>query len=157
MIHTVEEAIELGLEIAGTQVRPDFVFSSRSDMGSSKNSWCINDCEYLLNNYFKIARYSKEKIKSLTYIFILLPPDHKGVDWKERKKYSRNNKILRLEIKFPEYERFCRADKPEVLRIMAEQTLRGSQVFLPKEKDFDFPKFYADLSALFKKQGWIDA
>jgi len=136
---------------------PDFVISARTDNGSNKNIWSLTDLKKTLNTSLKIDCYSKEKVKHLTFIFNVLPSDHKGVEWKERKSYSRADKILRLEIKFPEYERFCRADKPEVLRIMAEQTLRGSQVFLSKEKDFDFPKFYADLTNLFKKQGWIEA
>jgi len=156
MIISLEEAIKQGHQIAGMGHEPDFVFSSRSDRNSNKNVWFSDNIEDLANNYLMIDTYSKEKIKNLTYIFVVMPPDHKGVDWKERKYYSRSDKKLCLEIKFPDYERFCRADKPEVLRIMAEQTLRGSQVFLSKEKDFDFPKFYADLSTLFKKQGWID-
>jgi len=157
MIISLEEAIKQGHQIAGMGPKPDFVFSSRSDMISSKNIWFSDDVQNVTNESLKISYYSKEKIKYLTYIFVVIPHEHKGVDWKERKYYSRKFKQLCLEIKFPEYERFCRADKPEVLRIMAEQTLRGSQVFLSKEKDFDFPKFYADLTNLFKKQGWIEA
>jgi len=36
---------------------------------------------------------------------------------------------------------------------MAEQTLRGTKLFLEKEKDFDFPKFYNDVEKLFRDNG----
>ncbi len=155
MIISLEEAIKQGHKIAGMGQRPDFVFSSRTNNDSYKNVLVSNELEEVLSNYLSIENYSKEKIKHLTFIFIVLPSDHKGVDWKERKSYSRNDKILRMEIKFPDYERFCKAEKPEVLQIMAEQTLRGIEVFLSKEKDFDYPKFYVDVKELFRMKGWI--
>jgi len=155
MILTLEETIKQGIQLVGTEPLPNFIFSSRTDLRSHNNILIFFDLENLLNQNLSILEYSKEKIKHLTFIFIVLPSDHKGVDWKERKSYSRNDKILRMEIKFPDYERFCKAEKPEVLQIMAEQTLRGIEVFLSKEKDFDYPKFYVDVKELFRMKGWI--
>ena len=152
---SIEQLKNQEIPIAGMGIRPDFVFTSRTDDDSDNNIWYSDEIQGLFNEKLKLKNYSKEKVQHLTYIFVVHPQIHSGVYWNERKSYSRTDKILRLEIKFPDYERFCRAEKAEVLQIMAEQTLRGSQLFLSKEKDFDFPKFYADLSELFRKQGWV--
>ncbi len=154
MIISVEEALKQGVEnIAGAQPRPDFVFSSRIDSGSKKNIWFSSVLEDLINKNLSIQNYSEKYIQSLSFIFVVFPDADNGVDWKERKSYTRARKILKLEIKLPDYQRFCDATKQEAMKIMAEQTLRGTEKFLSKVKDFDYHKFYADLKELFEKEG----
>jgi len=150
---TTEEAIKQGIQLIGSGKRPNFVVSSISDNGADKNiNWAF-DIQELFKTQLKINNYSKEKIKHLTITYIILTPEHNGVDWKERKYYKRTDKNFYIDIKFPNYEQFCNANRQTALRMMAEQTLRGTKLFLEKEKDFDFPKFYNDVEKLFRDNG----
>jgi len=138
----------------GTTEYPDFVVSARH-FNADNNIFLVNTMEEILNENLLLENYSSEKIKHITYIYIVYPQRINQAQWVERKYYKAKERKYFIDIKVPDYERFCSAEKTEVLQIMAEQTLRGSQLFLSKEKDFDFPKFYTDLSELFHKQGWV--
>ena len=153
---TVEEAKKQGLLIAGMEQDPNFVISSKSAPEAEKNINITLELEELLNNRLQLKNYTNI-IHNYTIICLILPPyNGQGVDWKERKYFKRKEKKFFIDIRFPEYERFCNASKQEALQIMAEQTLRGTKKYLSKVKDFDFDKFYTDLVTLFKNKKLIN-
>jgi len=152
---TVEEAKVLyqsGVYVAGIEPQPEFSLSSKTDKLSTNNTLEIKNIERRINNKLKLSEYvSKEQISNLFFTFIILSNDNKGVEWKERKYYNRSRKYFYIDIKFPDYEKFCNATKQEALKIMTEQTLRGTEKFLSKVKGFQFEKFYGDLEKVFSE------
>jgi len=108
----------------------------------------------LMNKNLLLSNYSGV-LKNLTLTYLVLEPNNKGVNWKERKYYKRSEQKYFIDIGFPDYERFCKASKSEALTIMAEQTLRASQKFLSKEKNFDHEAFRKDLTDLLRKENII--
>ena len=74
-----------------------------------------------------------------------------------KKYFKRKEKTFFIDIRFPDYQRFCNADKKEALQIMAEQTIRGTKKYLSKVKKFAYTKFYTDLVSLFKNEGLLTA
>jgi hypothetical protein len=150
---TLEEAKKNGLKIAGTEPYPDFVFSSKAY--KADNVWFSNEIENLFNESLHLKNYSNETIKHITYIYLIYPPLWGGVNWPERKYFKRKEKKFFIDIRFPDYERFCKANKQEAMQIMAEQTLRGTKKYLSKVKDFAYEEFYADLLTLFKNEGLV--
>ena len=144
--------LPVGVIPVGMKEKPDFVIGSKTDMYSYKNVRATDEIQNLLNNNLKICDYSENSIKRLTYIYLLLPPyDGKGVNWQEKKYFSRNENHFIINIRFPDYEKFCNATKQEALKIMTEQTLRGTEKFLSKVKGFQFEKFYGDLEKVFSE------
>jgi len=156
---TLEEAKILhdsGVYVAGMQKLPDFSISTKTDRFSSENTTDVKQIEALLNNNLRLSTYiAAEKVTNLFYTYIVIPPHGKGVNWKERKYYSSKRKFLYIDIRFPDYKEFCEVDKDKALRIMAFETLRATREYLPKIKEFDFQKYYNDLSALLEKQQFL--
>ncbi len=151
---TVEEAKANGVWAKFSEPDPDFVISAKSDLAAENNIMEMLKMRDLMNDNLILSNYSKV-LKNLTLIYIVIKPDHKGVDWKERKYYKRSEQKFFIDIRFPEYDRFCNATKEEALQIMAEQTIRGTEKFLSKEKNFDYPKFYNDFTHLLRKENII--
>ena len=52
----------------------------------------------------------------------------------------------------PNYEQFCKANKPEAQKIIAELYLSGIKKYLSKQKDFKHELFYKDIKELFEKE-----
>ena len=153
---TIEEAKKQGLKLVGTTPYPDFVIGSKSAIEAEKNIIFTQNIKQVLNSNLKISQYSKKTIKYLTFIYLVFPLDeNKGVNWSERSYFKQESNHFIIELKFPDYPKFCQATEKKALQIMAEQTLRGTKKYLSKLDDFNFEKFYADLSELFKKQDWI--
>ncbi len=152
---TVEEAKKMGVPIVGMGKQSDFIISSIADNRANKNINFMLIIKELLNKSLNIKDYSVDKIEHLTVIYIVLPADNKGVNWLEGKKFSRKEKNFTISIKIPDYEQFCNADKSKALKILAEYALSGAKLYLSKEKDFDFPKFYDDVEKLFKDNGML--
>jgi len=149
---TLEQAIKENIEIAGRKKRSSFVVSAKAEKEALKNIYFTLDIQRLMNETLRISDYSDNHIKYLTYEFIVLKPyDGKGVNWQEKKYFSRNENHFIINIRFPDYEKFCNATKQEALKIMAEQTLRGTEKFLSKVKGFQFEKFYSDLEKVFSE------
>jgi len=149
-----KENIEI-TNLVGTDAYPDFVVSARH-FNADKNIFWVSIIEEILNKNLQMKNYATEKIQHLIYIYLLYPENINGVEWKERKYYKSKEKKYFIDIKFPDYEKFCNANQTEALKIMAEQTLRGCELFLAKEKDFNYPKFRSNLLDLFHNQGWIN-
>ena len=153
---TLEEMKAQGLQFAGQSEKPSFIISSRTDKTSFKQMSVARNMEALLNTNLNIEKYSSNRFKHITLIYNVLNPTNKGVDWDERKYYLKKEKQLRIEIKFSDYEKFIASNKQEALRIMAEETIRGTDKFLHNEKDFDHERFRTDLLDLFRKEGILD-
>jgi len=149
---TLEEMKAQGLKFAGQDAKPDFILSSRTDAISYKNIRFYDEIQRKMNIFLEIKNYSFQTYKHITFIFIVLKEHRGGVNWEERKTFDRKNNHLRLELKLSDYDRFCNATREEALKILAQETLRGIEKFLTKVKDFDFPKFYADVKELFEKE-----
>ncbi len=150
---SLEEMKAKGLQFVGQSEKPSFIISSRTDKTSFKQMSVARNMETLLNTNLNIEKYSSNRFKHLTLIYNVLNLTNTGVDWDERKYYLKKEKQLRIEIKFSDYEKFIAANKQEALRIMAEETIRGTDKFLRNEKDFDYERFHADLLELFLKEG----
>ncbi len=147
---SLEEAKKIGIKIVGTEPNPDFVVGSKSGSEAIKNIVRTNEIQDLLNEKLEIRNYSNNIIKHFTYICLIIPTyNGLGVDWQERKYFKRKEKKFFIDIKFPDYEKFCKTNKKEALKIMAEQTLRGTKKYLSKVKGFDFERFYNDLEQVF--------
>jgi hypothetical protein len=143
-------------KIAGMESKPDFVIGTRVEKEAYRNILHDEIIKQLLNTNLQLANYvGKDKIKSLYFTYVIYPPSWKGIQWTDAKYYKRKLKHYYIDIRFPDYERFCKAEKQEVLEIMAEQTLRGAKLFLSKVKGFDFAKFYKDLEQVFIDSGYI--
>ncbi len=152
---TLEEAKKRGILAEFSKPDPDFVISSKSDLDAENNIMEMLKLKELLNKNLSISNYSND-IKNLTLIYLVLQPKHNGVNWKEHKYYKRKEQKYFIDISFPEYERFCKASKQEALKIMAEQTIRGTKKYLSKEKNFDYETFYNDLINLLRKKNIIN-
>jgi len=153
---TLEEAQKQGLTIAGRGTKPAFIVSSVADRGADKNISITNDIEDLLNEQLCITNYSDGKVEHLTITYIILPSVSVGAKWQERTYYKQNNKNFYIDLRFAEYETFCKADEKTALKIMAEQTLRGTQKYLPSIKGFESQKFIEDLEKLFYENKLIE-
>jgi hypothetical protein len=157
---TVEEArkrFAQGEFVAGMEPLSDFSFTARVDRGAEKNMYFVTEINKLLNSNLNLGDYSSNLIKHFTITFLIYPAfEGEGVNWQERKYFKRKEKTFFIDIRFPNYEQFRKADKQKALQIMAEQTLRGTKKFLPKVEDFDSEKFYSDLVTLFKSKGFIN-
>ena len=156
---TVEEAkkrFAKGEFVAGMRPATNFTIGVKTDRGSKKNVYFITEINKLLNSKLDIKNYSSNLINYYTTTFLIYPHyNGKGVNWQERKYFKRKEKKFFIDVRFPDYERFCNADKKEALQIMAEQTLRGTKKYLSKVKGFEFEKFYNDMKQLFIKEGII--
>jgi len=152
---TVEEAKKRGIWAKFTAPTPDFIVTAKSDSVVRDNIMQMTKLNDLLNNNFSISNYSNE-LKNLTLTYLVIKPQHNGVNWKERKYYKRSEQKFFIDISFPDYEKFCNATKTEALKIMAEQTLRGTEKYLSKEKFFDYHAFYNDFTSLLRKKNIID-
>ena len=144
--------LPVGVIPAGMKEKPDFVIGSKVDSESLKNIVFAKEIEKLLNEKLSIKNYTDvSKIKHCYFTFLILPKNETSEDWNEGKSFSKSRKIQYIDIKFPDYEKFCNATKPEALKIMTEQTLRGTEKFLSKVKGFQFEKFYGDLEKVFSE------
>ncbi len=152
---TVEEAKKRGIWAKFTASTPDFVITAKSESEVRGNIMQMTKLNDLLNNNLSISKYSNE-LKNIIITYLVLQPDNNGVNWKERKYYKRKEQKYFIDISFPEYERFCKASKQEALKIMAEQTIRGTKKYLSKEKNFDYETFYNDLINLLRKKNIIN-
>jgi len=157
---TIEEAKKHFLEggyVAGMELQPNFVVSSKSDISTGKNTFLTTEIEDLLNENIHLKRYiARDIIESLYFIFLILPPyKGEGVDWKEKKVLKRNLKWLYLYISISNCEQFTTATKQEALSIMATEILRGVAKYLSNVKEFKYELFYADLERLFKEHQLI--
>ncbi len=148
---TVEEAKKRGIWAKFTAPTPDFILTAKSDSEVEGNIMQMSKFNDLLNSNLSIAKYSGE-FKNLIITYLVLQPNSKGVNWKERKYYKRSEQKYCIDISFPDYEGFCKASKKEALQIMAEQTIRGTKKYLSKEKNFDYEAFYNDLTNLLRNK-----
>ncbi len=152
---TVEEVSKQGLSVAGRGKKSDFIISTIADDGANNNINLTLEIKALLNKQLVLSNYVNDNINHFTVTYIILASNSDGVNWLEGKRFKRKEKNFTLSIKLADYEQFCNAEKITAKKIIAEQFLNAVQLHLPKEKDFDFPKFYTDLSELFHKQGWV--
>ncbi len=152
---TYQQAFEQGL-ISDFTSDPDFVISSKSDMGAENNILEMLKLKDLLNTSLSVTKYSSD-IDNITLTYLLLSPDNKGVNWQERKYYRRSEKKYYIDIRFPDYEKFCTATKDEALSMMAQQTIRATDKYLSKEKFFKYNEFKNDLVDVFKRNGLIES
>ncbi len=151
---TVEEALKQGIEIIGAEkTQPNFVVSSKAYIKVAHNSKHSIEIQDTFNKNLAIEKYSNKNIKQLIITYLVYPEIWDGVERKEKSFFKRKERKFFIDIRFPDYQRFCDATKQEAMKIMAEQTLRGTEKFLSKVKDFDYHKFYADLKELFEKEG----
>lgn len=151
---TLEEAKKRGILAQFSEPDPDFVISAKSDKEVRHNIMQMLKIRDLLNENLSISNYSSA-LKNLTFIYLIMPPNNDGVNWKERKYYKRSEQKYFIDICFSDYDRFCKAKPQEALKLMATETLRGAKKFLSGVKDFNFERFYADVEDLFKEQGWV--
>lgn len=151
---TVEQAKQTGAFNLFTS-DPDFVISAKSDLEAEANIMEMMKIKDLLNDNFSISDYS-DKLKNLTLTYLILKPDNKGVQWKERRYHKRSEQKYFIDIRFPDFYAFCNADKNEALKIMAQQTIRATRKFLEKEKHFDYEKFYEDFCKLMYNKGILE-
>jgi len=152
---TLEVAKKQGILAKFSKPDPDFVISSKSDLEAENNIMEMLKIKDLLNNNLSISNYSDD-LKNLTLTYLVLQPEHNGVKWKERKYYKKKEQKYFIDISFPEYDRFCKSDKRDALKIMAEQTIRGTKKYLSKEKNFDYTAFYKDLTNILRKKNIIN-
>ncbi len=152
---TVEEAKKRGIWAKFTAPTPDFIITAKSDKEVRDNIMQMTKLNDLLNNNLSISKYS-DVFRNLIITYLVLQPDHNGVKWKERKYYKRSEQKYCIDISFPEYEKFCNANKQDALKIIAEQTIRGTKKYLSKEKNFNYEAFYNDLTNLLRKKRIIN-
>ena len=152
---TLEEAKKRGILAKFSEPDPDFVISSKSDLKAENNIMEMLKLKELMNQNLSISDYS-DVLKNLTLTYLILQPEHNGVNWKERKYYKRSEQKYFIDISFPDYEKFCKASKEEALKIMAEQTIRGTKKYLSKEKNFNYEAFYNDFTNLLRKKQIIN-
>ena len=103
---TLEEAVKQDITFVGMETLPDFSITSRTDKGSYDRIWISDSIEKLFNTNLEINNYSAKAIKHLTFVYIVMQDTGKGVDWKERKYYDKEEKEFNIEIKFPNYNKF---------------------------------------------------
>ena len=152
---TVEEAKKRGIWAKFSAPTPDFIITAKSESEVRDNIIQMTKLNDLLNSNLSISNYSDE-LKNLIITYLVLKPDSKGVDWKERKYYKKKEQKYCIDISFPDYEKFCKASKEEALKIMAEQTIRGTKKYLSKEKNFNYEAFYNDFTNLLRKKQIIN-
>ncbi len=152
---SLDEVKKLGLPIAGMGQKPDFTISTIADQGADKHIDSVNQIEELVNKQLRLKNYTQNGIGHLTLTYIILPSNWQGVNWKEGKSFKRKEKSFAISLHVPDYDKFCNTTKPEALKILAEQALCGVKKYPPVVKDFDNSKFYSDLEALFKSNGWV--
>jgi len=146
---TYQEAIERGLKLAGTEPQPDFIVTSISYKVSQSVHNKIYELQEFVNQKLKIIEYSNT-ILQLTIKFVIYPEVWNGASHPERKFYKRSAKHFFMDIRIPDYQGFCNADEQTALRILSEQTLRGTEKFLSKVKDFDYQRFSSNLKEVLK-------
>jgi len=147
-----EEAKRRGLIEHLSKPQSDYVFGAMSVYGASGHTGERLKISALLNERLGLSNYTKELV-SLTFNFLIFPPEDKGVKREERKYHKRSEKKFFMDIKIADYEGFCKADEREALAILAQETLRGAAKFLSKEKHFDHQRFLRDLEDLFRREG----
>jgi len=140
----------------GKKKSSDFILTSKATIEAQKNILYSKVLENKVNNGLQLSVYHTVEVNHLIFTYLVYPNNWKSLNQGDRKYFARKDKRFYIDILFPDFERFCNADKDEALRIMAEQTLRGAALFLPKVKGFDFTKFYSDLSQLFRENGLIE-
>jgi len=146
---TLEEAKAQGLVIVGTEPYPDFVISSRADKFSLKNSWLDIEIQAIVNKKLKINKYGN-CLNHITITTLLLPPyDGMGVNWQERKYFSRKEKHFYMDLRISDYEGFCAANSTEAIEMLRVEILRGIEKFLTKVKGFDAKQLYKDIETVF--------
>lgn len=143
------------MNFVGTQSEPEFVIGSRAVANAQKNIKYADDIQESMNKNLHLKEYINDKIRQIQFIYLLYPHDWLSGAKKERKYYSRKDKIFYIDISFPDFDEFCRADEIQAKKIMLEQTLRAIEKYLPKVKEFNYTKFYSDLIELFKEQKLI--
>ncbi len=148
---SVEEAKEKGITDWLSKPMPDFVITSKADKEALANARQTLRMATLLNNSLVLSNYT-DKLKTLIFTFLILYPNHNGVQWNERKYHKRSAGEFSIDIKVADYEGFCKADEREALAILARETLRGAAKFLSKEKHFDHEKFLRDLEDIFRSE-----
>jgi len=153
MMISKAEAQKQGLVIAGTEPESNFIISLISGLEAKNNMFLTLDIEDTLNQNLTLDNYT-DGIASLT-ITSIPPYTGKGVNWQERKYYRRSEKKYYIDIRFPDYEKFCTATKDEALSMMAQQTIRATDKYLSKEKFFKYNEFKNDLVDVFKRNGII--
>jgi len=153
---TVEEAKKLhkeGVFVAGMQKQSSFTVTAKVDRFVGENRFLLSKISNLLNSKLQIKNYNSDIIQSITITLLMYKAyNGQGVNWQERKYFKRSEKHFFIDIRISDYDRFCNATREEALKILAQETLRGIEKFLTKVKDFDFPKFYADVKELFEKE-----
>jgi len=147
---TVEQAQKLGINVIGSEPQPKFIVGARLTFDSQINAQLRFKLKDLLDQKLQLANYSNNVINRISFIFIILNDDPQNTNHPERKYFKRSEKHFFIDIRFPDYEAFCKTDEQTALKIMAEQTLRGAKKFLPKVKGFDFDRFYRDLTEVLK-------
>ena len=107
----------------------------------------------LLLENLKIQDYT-DKFTTLFVIYQIFASDDPHAQYKEKMTIRRKTNIIELYLN-PDYEQFKKADETTALRMLAETYLYGIETFLAKRKNFNHAKFYADVRALFEKEGWV--
>ena len=144
---TLEEAKAQGLVIVGTEAYPDFVISSKAYKAT--NAKFARTIQKLLNDKLKIKNYNLEIINHLTITFLIYPKDWGGVNWQERKYFSRKEKYFYMDLRISDYEGFCAANSTEAIEMLRVEILRGIEKFLTKVKGFDAKQLYKDIETVF--------
>jgi len=145
----------LGNKIAGTQLPPDFVIAAKVDDVALANIEFRTIIQNLINTNLALSNYlTEDKIRSLFFTYMIHSPNI-GIQRNDSKYYLRRFKFLYIDIRFPDYEKFCTATKDEALSMMAQQTIRAADKYLSKEKFFKYDEFKNDLVDVFKRNGII--
>jgi len=147
---TVQEAQKMGIKVAGSEPLPDFIFTAKVDNKSNKNIQYQRIIRNAINEKLSLKNYSSHQVKHLTYVFIIFDDKPETTSHPERKFYKRSAKHFFMDIRIPDYQGFCNADEQTALRILSEQTLRGTEKFLSKVKDFDYQRFSSNLKEVLK-------
>jgi len=152
---TLQEAIDKGIPLIGQGEKPPFCFSGMVYVKAEINIAHSTILQDIMNNKLALKDYIiGNKIKHLTITFIAYPENWEGINRKEQKYYRKETKTIFLDLKISNFDIFCSATKTESIKIMAAETLRGTEKFLSSEKDFQYELFYKDLKALFIKEGF---
>lgn len=109
-----------------------------------------------LNSLLKEKKYGNG-ILDWGHISICNPAEfYEAGFFNEIRKYYKKEKDLDLRLKI-DYEAMLKADEQEVFGLVCESILRGVDIAEHELKinNFDFRAFRNDLTASFKKEGWL--
>lgn len=117
----------------------------------------IESLESLLNENLSLDGYGKDFI-CIGFVFIVTPLSSEF--YPASSFFSKSSQKLKLELAL-DYLRFSQASPQEAKQMMANLYLEAIKTYPSirgmKKVKFDHQKFYADVKALFERQGWVAA